>query len=86
MMRMTKPLFGTGKYVVMDSGFCVLKGIVGMLAHGVYGTKVIKKKRYWPKYCKLDVIEGCFQYKEVEDIYSVCGGLYGHKYKIQCIQ
>ena len=27
-MRMTKPLFGTGKYVVMDSRFCVLKGLV----------------------------------------------------------
>ena len=40
---MTKPLFGTGKAVVMDSGFCVLKGIVRMLAHGVYGTMVIKK-------------------------------------------
>ena len=26
MIRMTKPLFGTGKYVVMDSYFCALKG------------------------------------------------------------
>ena len=49
MMRMTKPLFGTGEAVVIDSGFCVLKGLVGMLSHGVYGTMVIKKKIYWPK-------------------------------------
>ena len=59
-MRTTKPMFGIGKSVVMDSGFCVLKGRVGMLAHGVYGKKVIKKKRYFPKYCKGDVIEACF--------------------------
>ena len=50
MTRMTKPLFGTGKYVVMESGFRVLKGLLGMLSHGVYGTKVTKKKIYWPKY------------------------------------
>ena len=43
-MRMTKPLFGTGKAVVMDSGFFVLKGKIWMLVHGVYGTTVIKKK------------------------------------------
>ena len=49
MTRMTNPLFGIGKSVVTDSGFCVLKGIVGMLAHGVYGTMVIKKKIHWTK-------------------------------------
>ena len=52
MMRMKNPLFGTGKAVVMDSGVCVLKGLVGMLAHGVYGMMVIKKNIYCPKYCK----------------------------------
>ena len=44
MMRMTKPLFGARKDVVTESIFCVLKGILGMLAHGVYGTVLIKKK------------------------------------------
>ena len=43
-MRTTKRLFGTGKDVVMDSGFCVLKEIEGMLAHGLYGKAVMKKK------------------------------------------
>ena len=48
MMRMTNPLFGTGKTVVKDSGFCVIKGLVGMLSRGVYGTTVIKKKNIGP--------------------------------------
>ena len=43
MMCMTKPLFGTGKSVVINSVFCVMKGLVGMLAHGVYRTTVINK-------------------------------------------
>ena len=57
MICMTKPLVGTGKAVLMDSGFIVLKGLVGILAHGVYGTTVIKKNIYWPKYCKGIFIE-----------------------------
>ena len=59
-MRMTKPLFGTRKAAVTERGFCVLKGLVGMLAHGVYGTTVIRKKRYWTKYCKGYAIESLF--------------------------
>ena len=43
MMWTTKPLFGKGKAVVMGSGVCVLKGLVVMLSHGVYGTTMIKK-------------------------------------------
>ena len=43
MMRMANPLFVKGKDVVVDSEFFVLKGIVGMLSHGVYGMTVIKK-------------------------------------------
>ena len=52
-MRMKNPLFGTGKTVVMDSGFCVMRGLVGMLAHGVYGTTVINKK-----YILAQVLQG----------------------------
>ena len=47
-MRMKKSLFGTGKAVAMDSGFFVLKGLLGMLVHGVYGKMVIKKKDIGP--------------------------------------
>ena len=43
MMWMKNSLVDTGKSAVTDSDFCVLKGILGMLAHGVYGRMVIKK-------------------------------------------
>ena len=29
MLRMLKTYFGTGKYVIFDSGFCVLKALLG---------------------------------------------------------
>ena len=51
-MWMKNPIFGTGKSVVVYSGFFVLKGIVGMLAHGVYGTTVIKKIYIGPSNAK----------------------------------
>ena len=86
MMQMTKSLFVTGKALVMDSGFCVLKGLVGMFAYGVYGTTLIKKKRYWPRYCKGDAIEAFFEDQQFGYVYSVCGDMDGHKYKIQCMK
>ena len=32
----------------MDSGFCVLKGIVELWKGGVFAAALIKKRRYWP--------------------------------------
>ena len=48
MIFMKNPMFGTGKYVVMDSGSFLLKGLVGILVHGVYGKTVTKKKDIGP--------------------------------------
>ena len=33
----------------MDSGFCVLGGLVLMVEQGVFGSDLITKRRYWPK-------------------------------------
>jgi hypothetical protein len=44
--RMTKPIHGQGKIVVMDSGFCVTKEIVKMGKKGVFGQALVKKRRY----------------------------------------
>ena len=50
MLRMTKPIWNTGRLVILDSGFCVLKGLIELAKQGVYGAALIKKRRYWPKY------------------------------------
>ena len=49
MWRITKPLWGTGKPVIEDSGFSVLKGFIGMYERGVYGSAEKKKRRYLPE-------------------------------------
>ena len=48
MLRLTRALWSTGKAVIMDGGFCVLKGLLEMRKRGVYGSTLIKKRCYWP--------------------------------------
>ena len=48
MCRTTKKLWGSGKKVITESGFCVLKILIGMFARGVYGSSLVKNCRYWP--------------------------------------
>ena len=52
---------------MLDSGFCVLKGIVELKKRGVYASALIKKQRYWPKYIKGDDIKSLFDGKDVGD-------------------
>ena len=49
----------------MDSGFCVLKGLIELQKVGVYASAVIKKRRYWPKYIKGDDLDAHFENKPI---------------------
>ena len=44
MLRMCKPIFGSGKAVLLDSGFCVNKYIKNIKTIGIYVISLIKKK------------------------------------------
>ena len=44
LLRMMKIYFSTGRYVIIDSGFCVLKGLIQLRKKGVYTCDVIKKR------------------------------------------
>jgi hypothetical protein len=50
LLRLTRSLWGTAKVVVLDSGFCVLQGIVELKKRGVFAAALIRKRRYWPKW------------------------------------
>lgn len=73
LLRLTEPLWGTAKMVVLDSGFCVLKGIIELKKRGVYAAALIKKRRYWPKYIKGDEIKQHFNNKQVGDVDAIRG-------------
>jgi len=44
LLRMLKSCFNSGRYVVLDSGFCVLKAIVALYEKGLYAGALIKKR------------------------------------------
>ena len=63
MVIITNPLWVTGKVVVMDSGFCVIEGLIAMVKKGVLGSELIQKRRYWPKGVPAEEILWCMQNK-----------------------
>ena len=44
LLHVLEPIFARGNVVILDSGFCVLKGIVELKKWGVYASALIKKK------------------------------------------
>jgi len=49
LLRLTRSIWGAGKVVILDSGFCVLQGIIRLKINGVFALSLIKKRRYWGK-------------------------------------
>lgn len=86
LLRMTRPIWYKGFVVVLDSGFCVLKGIVELAKKGVYGAALIKKRRYWPKYIKGDAIIDHFRTKEVGTADAWPGTLDNTPFHIFCMK
>ena len=43
LLRMTRPIHNTGRLVILDSGFCVLKGLVELGKVGLFASALIKK-------------------------------------------
>ena len=68
MLRMCRPIFGSGKAVVLDSGFCVTKDITDIEAKGVYSEDLIRKRRYWPNGVPGKLIGTHFEDKDVGDV------------------
>ena len=62
---MCKPIFSTGKYVVLDNEFCVSKGIKSLLEFGVYAAGLTNKRKYRPKGVPGDDIDQYFSDKDV---------------------
>ena len=75
LLHMLSPIYHKGFVVILDSGFCVLKGIIELRKKGVFATALIKKQHYWPKYIKGDDIKAHFHNKNMGDADSWAGTL-----------
>ena len=72
---MLSPIYHKGFIVIIDSGLCVLKGIIELRKKGVFASALIKKRRYWPKYINGADIKSHFKNKNVGDANSWAGTL-----------
>ena len=63
--RKERPIFILGKTVVLDSVFCVAKGIIELESKGVFVEALIKNQCCQPKGVPVDLIGTHFEYKEV---------------------
>ena len=86
LLRMLKSYFATGKYVVLDSGFCVLKGIVELRKRGLFACTLIKKRRYWPTLVPGDAMQQYCDEMEVGTTDAVSGTLDGVHYNLWCMK
>ena len=68
MLQMCEPIFSTGKCVVLDSGFCVSKGITALLDFCVNAAALTKKRKYWPKGLPGDTIDEYFTNKDINHV------------------
>ena len=75
LLHVLEPIFGKGMAVILDSEFCVLKGIVELRKRGICASALIKKRKYWPKYIKGDIIRQHFDDKAVSDCNSGKGNI-----------
>ena len=86
MMRILKPIVGTAKVVILDSGFCVLSALVALRKAGVYASAVIKKRRFWPKLIPGKAIDEKMAGAEVGETASLHGELDNVKYDVFCMK
>ena len=86
LLRLCKSLYSAGKVVILDSGFCVLEGLIELRKVGVFAGALIKKRRYWPKHVKGEMIDNHFKDKEVGQVDSWNGKLNDTPYDIFCLK
>ena len=73
LLQMLKSVFNTGRYIVLDSGFCVLKALIELRQNGLLGCALIKKRRYWPALVPGNAMQGHFSDKGAGDVDAIIG-------------
>ena len=68
MLKMFIPIFGSGNTVLLDSGFCVAKGITELEEKCVYLASLIKKRSYRLTGVHGELIDTHFEDREVSDV------------------
>ena len=63
--------------MIIDSGFCVLRGLIGMFKRGVCGSIFVNKIRYYPQGIYINVNNANFDPKYIDDNDFLSGNFKG---------
>ena len=82
LLRLTVPIWGGGKVLVLDSGFCVLKAIVELKKRGVFAASLIKKGGIGQSISMVRQSSNTFRTKKLEQqmLYLECWMMYLLRY------
>jgi hypothetical protein len=69
-----------GRYVILDSGFCVLKALIKLKKVGLFACTVIKRRRYWSSMVPGDGMTEASNEAQVGDSMAISGVLNGIRY------
>jgi hypothetical protein len=86
LLRITKPIWNRVKVIILDSGFCVLKGLIELKKKGLYAAALVKKWRYWPRYIRGNEIKAHFEGKEVGTAEAWPGVLDNIPFHLYCMK
>ena len=75
LLQLLAPIFFKGFVGILDSGFCLLKGIIELCKKVVFASALIKNRRYWLKVIRGEEIKAYFADKDVGDTDSWAGVL-----------
>ena len=73
LLCMTKRYFATGRYVILDSSFCVLRGLIQLKKKVIFACALINNRRYRTSMVPGKDIEDNFGQVEVGETYSIQG-------------
>ena len=80
LMRLLSSYFAMGRYVVLGSGFCVLRALIELKKVGLYVCAVIRKRRFWPAMVPGDKMLQAFEDAHVDTSMAILDVLDGVKY------
>ena len=73
LLHMMKRYFSTGRCVILNYGFCVLKGLIQLRKKGIFACAIINKIRYRPSMVPGKDMEYNFGEVDVGEKYSKQG-------------
>ena len=76
----------TGKFLILDSCFCVIIYVIALNKMGVFSAALIKKRRYWPRYVKGKEIKAHFEDAPVGDSQIFPVKINGLKFDLFCLK